>query len=122
MPEISKCHYRTANGRLVFEIGGGGAVKDIFEAISEIQEIFEARHKCGKCGGENIRFKVREVMKGKQTYKYYNLQCTNTNCHARFDFGQNLEGGGLFPKWRKENGEPLPNGGWYVYQTEGATA
>ena len=105
-----KAHYRTANGRIVFEIEEGSQ-KGLFEAISDLQEIFEADDTCGMkgCESTNIRFRVREV-KGN---KYFELRCLD--CNAQFAFGQNKDTKSLFPKRRDEEGKLLPNRGWFKW-------
>lgn len=110
-----KCHYRSANGRLVFEIEGGDQ-KTIFEGVADLQEVFEADDKCGICGGSSILFRVREV----QGNKYYEYRCITRNaqgyiCNAQLSFGQNKIGGSLFPKRQDKEGNWLPNRGWYKY-------
>jgi hypothetical protein len=117
MTDITKCHYRTANGRLVFEISGG-SMKDIFEGIAAVQEVFEADTSCGCCGSQDISFRVRESSKGNKTFKYYELRCNQPHCRARFSFGQNQDMKNLFPKRTDENGDWLPNRGWYKYQPQ----
>jgi hypothetical protein len=105
-----KAHYKSANGRLVFEVEGG-TQKDLFENIASLQEVFEADSTCGCCRGTDIRFNVRKV----DAFTYYEYRCTNPQCRAQLSFGQNKVGGGLFPKRMGDNG-PLPNRGWSVYQ------
>ena len=105
--------YRTKNGRFFFKIEGA-THKELFKGISELQDIFEGEDTCGMCGKANIRFVVRESKKGNQVFAYYELRCSD--CGARFDFGQSLVGGSLFPKRKDEEGNYKPNRGWYKYQ------
>jgi hypothetical protein len=107
-----ECHYKSKDGRLVFKIEGGNQ-KALFQAISDLQDCFEAESKCGLCGNVDIRFRVREVSKNGKQYKYFEMVCNH--CFARFDFGQNQVGETLFPKRKDENGNYLPNHGWYKY-------
>jgi len=99
-----KAHYRTKNGQITFEVQGE-QVKDLFEQIAGVQEVFEAECECGLCKSKNVNFRVRTV----DDNKYYELAC---ECGARFQFGQNKKGGGLFPKRKDKESMLLPNGGW----------
>ena len=116
--------YRSADGRMLFKLNGGNH-KDLFEQIAEVQEVFECETRCGCCAGMDrdggtygIRFRVRRVQK----YVYYELHCQNPYCRARFAFGQNQEGGTLFPKRRDAEGNYLSNRGWTVYKPDKETA
>lgn len=106
-----KAHYKTANGRITFEVQGD-TPKVLFAEIAHLQEVFEVESTCGCCQGVDIRFQLREVDK----YKFYELQCQRSDCRARFSFGQSKEGGALFPKRKGEDGKYLPNRGWVKYQ------
>lgn len=101
-----KAHYRTKNGQITIEVNGE-TVKEVVKQIASAQEVFEAETQCGmtNCSSANIRFQVRTV----DDNEFFELVCND--CHARFSFGQNKKGGGLFPK-RRDNGNPLPNRGW----------
>lgn len=105
-----KAHYRTANGRITFEIEGGSQ-KELFEGISLLQEVFEADSTCGVCNSPEIRFRVRKV----DTYVYYEYHC---KCGARLSFGQSKDMKSLFPK-RKDDSGWLPDRGWSKYQPKG---
>jgi hypothetical protein len=96
-----KAHYRT--NKMTFEIVGD-TPKAVFREVARIQEVFEAESACGLCNRTDLRFVVRTVDK----YEFYELHC---GCGARFSFGQNKEGGDLFPK-RKDGTTFLPNRGW----------
>jgi hypothetical protein len=108
-----KCHYKTANNRITFEIEGGNQ-KAVFQGIADVQDVFETEDKCGLCNSTALRFRVRSVTKDGKQYKYFELVCSN--CWARFDFGQNQVGETLFPKRQDKDGNYLPNRGWYKYQ------
>lgn len=106
-----KMTYRTANGRLTFELETSGG-KQAFEIVAAMQELFEEPC-CGKCQNKDIRFDVREYGGNK----YYKMCCMA--CGAQMDFGQNKDGKGLFAKkWDKEQNKPSDNGGWYIYQRD----
>lgn len=109
-----KAHYRTANGRVTFEVESQ-TVREIFGQVADLQQIFEAETRCGCCGGNEIRMLHRTVAKGKQAFEYYQLQCAKRGCGATFSFGQLTVGGGLFPKRKDKDGNWLPNGGWSKY-------
>lgn len=103
-----KAHYKTSNGRITFEVQGE-TVKDIFRQIAQAQEVFDAEADCGCCESKDIRLVARQV----EDFTFYELSCAE--CHARFQFGQNKQGGGLFPKRKDEDNNYLPNRGWSVY-------
>lgn len=114
MADFTKVNYRSANGRMMFEIAGGSP-KDIFEAIAGVQEVFEADASCGVCQSTDIQLRVREVSKGNKQFKFFELACQAANCRARLAYGQNTDMKNLFPKRADENGRPLPNRGWSRY-------
>lgn len=105
-----KAHYRTANGRLTFELQAEDT-KGLFRQISEVQEVYDAESACGLCGCTSIRYLARKV----EDYDFYELACTNIDCRATFEFGQKKKGGALFPKRKDDDGRFLPNGGWSRY-------
>lgn len=82
----------------------GETIKDVYSRVSALAGIFACADKCGCCGSQEIIPQVREP----QGFTYYELQCLA--CHARLSFGQNKEGGGLFPK--RDKGK----NGWEVWQ------
>ncbi len=106
-----KAHYKTASGRITFEVEGGNA-KELFRELASIQEVFDAEQSCGVCKGTGIRFQARKV----DDFDFYELTCTNPTCRARFSYGQAKKGGALFPKRKDEDGHWLPNGGWSKYE------
>lgn len=103
-----EAQYKTKDGRLFIKIDAE-TPKELFKRIASVQEVFEAEAACGCCQSKEIRFQVRTVDKND----YYELKCS---CGARFQFGQNKEGGSLFPKRRDEAVAALPNNGWAKYQ------
>ena len=103
-----KAHYKTRNGRMTFEVEGQ-QIKDIFERIAYLQDIFEAEEECGACGGASIRMVCRE----NEGNRYYELKCLD--CGAQFSFGQRRQGGDLFPRRRDREGNFLPDHGWVKF-------
>ncbi len=109
-----KVKYTSANQALQFELEAP-LVIDIFEAIAKVQEVFETANRCGICESTNLRYAVREV----DDNKFYEVQCQEIGCRARFAFGQHKKGGSLFPKRKDAEGEWIPNGGWTRYEKPG---
>jgi DNA-directed RNA polymerase subunit RPC12/RpoP len=105
-----KLTYTTKNGRLKVELEGESQ-KDLFEAISKFQEVFDETV-CGKCGSENLRFVVRNV----EDNLYYELRCVD--CGAKLAFGVHKKGGGLFPKRKDNDGKWLPDSGWVKWNSK----
>jgi hypothetical protein len=96
-----------ANDKLEFELEASGQ-KEIFKELALIQEVF-SEAKCGLCGSTNIRFVTRSV----DGNDYYELRCND--CGAVLAFGQHKKGGTLFPKRKDDEGNYLPNKGWYKW-------
>ena len=115
-----KAKYLTQDRRLTFEIEGE-TQKAVFTQIAAIQEVFDSEHKCGLCGGSDIRYMHRvTTTKGSKKCDYLHFVCRTKDerghtCNARFDFGQSMEGGALFPKRKNEDGTWKQNGGWEKY-------
>jgi hypothetical protein len=114
-----KAHYRSANGRLVFEIEGASP-KALFEQIALVQDVFEAEDKCGQCGSSNIRFRLRNVKTQAKDARYFELRCMD--CWAQFDYGQSQDTVNLFPKRRDDNGNVIGVRGWYKYRSQDSAA
>lgn len=104
-----KILYR-ANDKLTFELEGSGQ-KEIFKELAAIQEIF-SEEKCGLCSKNNLKFIVRNV----DSNDYYELKCGD--CSAVLAYGQHKKGGTLFPKRKDDDGNYLPNKGWYKWNKE----
>jgi len=100
------------NNRLSVEIDASGQ-KDLFEELASLQEIFGVT-KCGKCGGEDLKFVVRE----NDGNKFYELHCQKSGCFARLAFGSHKKGDTLFPKRKDSDGQYLPDGGWTRWDKE----
>jgi len=100
-----KAHYRTFNGRLLFEVEGD-TQKALIRAIAELQEIFEAEACCGCCSSQSIHLNVRTV----EGNDYYGLVCVD--CGAELSLGQHKNGRTLFPKRTSPNGDLLADRGW----------
>ena len=113
-----KAHYKTADGRIVFECNGE-TPKALFEQIAGVQGLFESETECGVCRGlkdgqphgKGIRYTCRSDNDGN---KYYGLLCLH--CFAEFHFGQYRTGGGLFPKRKDAELKPLPHRGWAKFE------
>ena len=97
------------NPTTIVEVEGKN-IKEVMEALAEAEEVF-AVSKCGLCGKEGVRHQVRHVDK----WVYYELACTNSDCRAKFSFGQTKEGK-LFPQRKTKDGDWKPNGGWERYE------
>lgn len=96
------------NNKLQFEVEGKGQ-KEIFKELATIQEIF-GEETCGSCKKDNIKFIVRNV----EDNDYYELRCNE--CGSSLSFGQHKKGGTLFPKRKDDQGNYMPNRGWYKWQ------
>lgn len=102
---------------LVIDVASATNQKQIFEKVAQYQEVFGPRStKCGKCGSENVVFRVRTVEKDRKTYNYYEAVCTD--CGARLSFGVHQTGDTLFPKRKDDAGNWLPNNGWVKFNKE----
>ena len=73
-------------------VAEGETQLDVFKNLASAQEVF-GEEKCGKCGSENLRFQVRNVVDGKKNYDYPELVCRD--CWAKLSYGQSDDG--LFP-------------------------
>ena len=91
-------------GKITAEIEGD-SVRDVFESISQVQEVF-GENCCGKCGNDDVKFVVRTVDENN----YYEIRCNS--CKAKLAFGADKKGGGLFPKRKDPDGNWLPDNGW----------
>lgn len=107
-----KAQYRTAAKNLLIEVEAS-TTKGLFKALAEAQEIFDAETQCGRCHGENIHFRVREI----DEFEFYELHCRD--CGGVLSFSQLKNHTGLFAKRMDENRKPLPNGGWRIYDPNG---
>lgn len=103
-----KATYRVNPG-LTVEVEGA-TQKEVFEQLARAAEVFGAHlwQECGRCKSPGHR--PRPVVRTPQDFVYYELQCTNPECGARFSFGQNKDMKSLFPK---------PDPGWHVYTGPG---
>lgn len=138
---------RSLGNGLMLEAEGSTQV-ELFTALADLDKSSEVfgEWKCGCCGSEHISFSYRDVEyqekdkktgellfitggkdKGKPkmtTSRYFEMVCKNGKCRARKSFGQNREGGGLFPKNKSntKNAEGgydyLPNYGWQVFKSK----
>lgn len=84
-------------------VAEGETQLEVFKNLASMQEVF-GEEKCGKCGGEDFRYRVRVVPDGKKSYEYPELVCMNRECRARLSYGQ-AEGGVLFPvRYQRKDG------------------
>lgn len=97
----------------------GESQKEIWTQLSELGELFGDKE-CALCKSDDLLPRVREVVDGKKTHQYYELQCNV--CRAKLCFGQHSEGGTLFPKRKLKDGQPNqeegtygPHKGWHKY-------
>jgi len=103
------------NGKILLKVQGITAA-ELFAQIAEAQSVFDAESKCGMCGGTDLKLSHRQP-KG---FDYFEIECCNQECRARFQFGQlKDEKGALFPKRRDADGNAIGNGGWTIYRGEG---
>lgn len=105
-----KAQVKVQGARIAIEVEASG-IKELFEKVARVDEVFNAEPQCGLCGNMDTRFSFR-VVKG---YNYYEMAC---HCGAQLSFGQHKEGGGLWPKLHDKNGKPLPNYGWTKFREE----
>ena len=89
---------------LLLEFDAKG-VKDYFEQRAVIDEIVK-QDTCGKCGGKDISYNVREV----DGNKFYEMKCQS--CGAALGFGCHKVGGTLFPQRKDKEKGWLPDSGW----------
>lgn len=93
-------------GRMRFELEAETA-KQLFEMLAEVQQIFEADARCGRCDCEVLHCRVRQVEQGA----YYELVCAM--CDSTLQFGQTRTGS-LFAKRKDKDGNILDKRGWRV--------
>lgn len=95
-----------------------GNNKELFRIRAELEEMF-GENKCGRCGSERVRCKLRTI-KGDD---YYSMVCKD--CGASLSFGQTKVGNKLFPiRKLMEDGRPsrlngredTEHGGWTLWR------
>lgn len=104
-----KAHVKSQTGRIVVEVESD-TVKGLFEQLAAVQEILDPDPACGACNSGAVKLRVRTIGK----YKYYEMHCES--CTASLSYGQQKEGGALFPHRKDKRGNELPNRGWIKYQ------
>ncbi len=87
------------SGRVLVKVTGE-TVRELFKAVSDVEQSFNAQKACGKCQSTEIFPNVRTTRNGDN---YFELRCRA--CNAQFVFGQHKTGGTLYPK-----------GQWQIYQ------
>jgi len=105
-----EAQYKAKNGQLIFKLEED-TTSDLFESLASIEEVFDSHQSCGICQSPYIH----RVRTDREENKYFELVCTNPECRAKFEFGQNKKGGGLFPKYKDKDGKWIPNRGWVKY-------
>jgi hypothetical protein len=110
-----KAHYRSGNGRLTIELEAG-SVKDLFAAVAQVSEVFDADSVCGCCESPRIIYRVRDV----EGNRFFELYCTEPDCGAVLEFGQHRQGGTLFPKRKNDQGLKLASRGWAKFTAAGS--
>lgn len=83
----------------------GETPKDLFVARARIEDVFGADIACGRCGGTELRCRVRQV----DDNDYHEWFCAA--CRATLSMGQ-TRAGGLFPKRKDKDGNILDKRGW----------
>lgn len=86
-----KAHYRVLGGRVTLELEGG-TQKELFAAIAQAQEVFDADQACGMCEDQNLKFQVRNI----EGNAFYELACRG--CGAKLEYGQHKDNRTLYPK------------------------
>lgn len=88
-------------------------IEEMFRNVGPIQEVFALTEQCGKCGSKHTRLSHR----AHQDYDFFEGKCID--CGAALKFGQRKDGTGLFPKTKNEDGSPMDDDGWSIYQPSG---
>lgn len=104
-----KVTYKSNNGQFEVEFDVKNN-KELFEAVSSFQEVFEQNKK----GGKNYRFVVRKVGKNK----YYELLCLDDGLKLGFGLKED-DPNEMFPRRKNlKTGEPIGDFGWHKYNPE----
>lgn len=112
-------------GKFEFEF----EAKDDLEVFSKSQHLFEVfgDKECGHCGCQDITPRMRkskyiDSKSGKEKEcEYYEMCCNKPGCWAKLSFGENMEGGTLFPKRKlADNTFDKEHRGWKRYDRNAA--
>ena len=111
--------------KLTRDLGNGNVVsvehenvKGLFDNLSQVQEVFGET--CGKCGGSDISYVVRDVSGDS----YYELRCNKKDdkgfycCKAKISYGQAKDNVTIYPKRKDSEGGWKPTNGWTVWNKE----
>jgi len=109
-----KVTYTSGNGRLTLHAEGD--IKQVFEQISEFDEVFANHTTCKATGSADVSFRVRTV----EGNKYYEVVANETG--HKLAFGQTKEGGKLFPRRKDKEGNWLSDSGWVKWDPNTKTA
>lgn len=97
---MEKVTYTSKDGRFVVEFQPKGQT-DLFEMVSDFQQVFESETTCGLCKGTDVTFNVRDV----DGSKYFEKKCNKPGCFAALSYHQNKKGNTLYrqykDKWTK---------------------
>ena len=99
---------KSRNGRLLIKVEGA-TIKALFTAIAEAQEVFDGDVRCGACQSNYIVFRTRT----NEKFLFFEQVCRE--CGAVLTYGQQREGGGLWPKRKGESGDLFENHGWVKF-------
>lgn len=97
--------YKTRTGHLMIKVEAQNQ-KQLFKALAETQDIFEADSQCGCCNSLKIRFSVRTI----DGNEFYELRCEE--CKAQLSYNQHRNNTTLYLK-RKESDQ---NRGWKIWR------
>ncbi len=69
---------------------------DLFEELAQLEEVFSI-DMCAKCQQKGLKHVHRVV----EDNNFYEVQCKNSKCKAKLQFGCHKKGNTIFPKWEQ---------------------
>lgn len=83
-------------GDMVITVAGESAL-EVFRLLAQAEDVF-GHERCGVCGSEKIRFRVRRVRLEHPSREFdaYEIRCSNPECRAVLPLGIYADGSGLF--------------------------